>query len=116
MHPTTSRSPTAFPWKAILLAVAGVMALGAKPAVSATPTFSLENLKRDTQVLSSDEFEGRGPLSTGEDKTVAYVTAAMQKAGLAPGFNGSYVQPVPLVQTETQKSPAPRFEIVGPSG
>ena len=106
-----------FPWKTILLAVAGgMMFLMAKPAISAPPAFSLENLKRDTQVLSSDAFEGRGPLSAGEDKTVDYVTAAMKKAGLEPGFNGSYTQPVPLVQTETQKSPAPRFEIAGPSG
>jgi len=106
-----------FPWKTILLAAAGGMIfLVAKPAVSATPAFSLESLKRDTQVLSGDAFEGRGPLSAGEDKTVAYVTAAMKTAGLEPGFNGSYTQPVPLVQTETQKSPGPRFEITGPSG
>ena len=117
MQPTTPRVSTIFPWKTILLTLAGgAILLGAKPSVSATPAFSLENLRRDTQVLSSDAFEGRGPLSAGEDKTVAYVTAAMKKAGLEPGFNGSYTQPVPLVRTETQKSPAPRFEITGPSG
>ena len=92
------------------------MSLAATPSGSATPVFSLETLKRDTQVLSSDAFEGRGPLSAGEDKTVAYVTTAMKKAGLVPAFNGSYTQPVPLVQTETQKSPAPRLQISGPSG
>ena len=117
MHPTTFRVSTAFPRKAILLTiVGGMMSLGAMPSVSATPAFSLESLKRDTQVLSSDAFEGRGPLSAGEDKTVAYVTAAMKKAGLVPGFNGGYTQPVPLVQTQTQKSPAPRLQIDGPSG
>ena len=117
MHPATLTAPVAFPWKTILLAAAGgMMFLVAKPSVSATPAFSLENLKRDAQVLSSDAFEGRGPLSAGEDKTVAYVTEAMKNAGLEPGFNGSYTQPVPLVQTETQKSPAPRFEIASPSG
>jgi len=106
-----------FPRKTILLTImGGMMSLAARPSVSATPAFSLESLKRDTQVLSSDAFEGRGPLSAGEDKTVAYVTAAMKKAGLEPGFIGSYTQPVPLVQTETLKSPVPRLEIAGPSG
>jgi Zn-dependent M28 family amino/carboxypeptidase len=82
----------------------------------ATPAFSLQNLKSDTQMLSSDEFAGRAPLSDGEDKTVAFVTAAMKKAGLSPGISGSYTQSVPLVQTETLKSPAPRFVVAGLSG
>src|SRR5579859_6390513 len=75
---------------------AGEPMSSAARADSATPVFSLQNLKRDTRVLSSDAFEGRGPLSVGEDKTVAYVTAAMKKAGLMPAFNGGYTQPVPL--------------------
>ena len=54
----------------------------------------LEHIK----VLSSDDFEGRGPGTAGEDKTVAYLTAQFQKMGLRPGNpDGTFVQNVPLV-------------------
>jgi Zn-dependent M28 family amino/carboxypeptidase len=54
----------------------------------------LEHTKR----LSSDEFEGRGPGTPGEEKTVAYLTEQMKKIGLKPGNpDGTYVQQVPLV-------------------
>jgi Zn-dependent M28 family amino/carboxypeptidase len=50
------------------------------------------------KVLSSDDFEGRGPGTPGEDKTVAYLTAQFQKLGLKPGNpDGTFVQNVPLV-------------------
>ena len=54
----------------------------------------LEHIK----VLSSDDFEGRGPGTAGEDKTVAYLTAQFQKMGIKPGNpDGTFVQNVPLV-------------------
>jgi Zn-dependent M28 family amino/carboxypeptidase len=50
------------------------------------------------KVLSSDDFEGRGPGTPGEDKTVAYLTGQFQKMGLKPGNpDGTFVQNVPLV-------------------
>lgn len=50
------------------------------------------------KVLASDEFEGRGPGTSGEEKTVAYLTEQFRKMGLKPGNpDGSYVQQVPLV-------------------
>lgn len=105
-------------WKAGLLVMAAgwLVVLGAAKAAGAAPAFSVENLKHDTQVLSSDAFEGRGPLSVGEDKTVAYVAAAMKRVGLEAGADGSYLQAVPLLQTETLTSPAPRLQVVGRSG
>ena len=36
-------------------------------------------------MLSSDEFEGRGPATPGETKTIAYVSEQMKAAGLQPG-------------------------------
>ena len=54
----------------------------------------LEHIK----VLASDEFEGRGPGTPGEEKTVAYLSSQFQKMGLKPGNpDGTYVQAVPLV-------------------
>jgi Zn-dependent M28 family amino/carboxypeptidase len=50
------------------------------------------------KALSADDFEGRGPGTPGEDKTVAYLTTQFQKMGLKPGNpDGTFVQNVPLV-------------------
>ncbi|MBI2516716.1 MAG: M28 family peptidase [Opitutae bacterium] len=50
------------------------------------------------RVLSADEFEGRGPATPGEDKTVAYLVDQLKKAGLQPGNpDGTFVQNVPIV-------------------
>jgi Zn-dependent M28 family amino/carboxypeptidase len=54
-------------------------------------------LKRDTEILSSDEFEGREPGTAGEEKTIRYLADRMAKIGLKPGVNGSWFQDVPLV-------------------
>ena len=61
---------------------------------SIKPAQILEHIK----VLASDEFEGRGPGTPGEEKTVAYLTGQFQKMGLKPGNpDGTFVQDVPLV-------------------
>ena len=61
-------------------------------------TLSEATMKRVTERLSSDEFEGRAPGTQGEEKTVAYLIEEFEKAGLEPGNNGSWVQEVPLVE------------------
>ena len=59
----------------------------------------LEHIK----VLASDTFEGRGPGTPGEEKTVAYLSHEFEEMGLKPGNpNGTYVQDVPLVGFEAQ--------------
>jgi len=104
-------------WTAGLAAAMTVFTAGpGMAAAPAEPAFSLERLKHDTEVLASDAFEGRGPLSPGEDRTTAYVAAAMRQAGLKPGFEGGYLQPVPLLQTRTLADPAPRLHVAGGSG
>lgn len=50
------------------------------------------------RVLASDDFEGRGPGTSGENKAVAYLEDQFRRAGLKPGNpDGSYIQSVPLV-------------------
>ena len=50
------------------------------------------------KVLASDEFEGRGPGTMGEDKAVAYLVEQFRRAGLKPGNpDGTFVQDVPLI-------------------
>ncbi|KAF1694248.1 aminopeptidase [Pseudoxanthomonas jiangsuensis] len=51
------------------------------------------------KTLASDEFEGRGPGSVGEERTVEYIRAQMQRIGLQPGNGDSYFQDVPMVET-----------------
>lgn len=54
------------------------------------------------KVLASDAFEGRGPATPGETKTVAYITEQYKKIGLKPaGDNGGWTQAVPLRRFET---------------
>ena len=51
-----------------------------------------------TRVLASDEFEGRGPGTPGEVKTVGYLVQQFRRAGLQPGMpDGSWTQDVPIV-------------------
>ena len=55
-------------------------------------------LSRHTQVLASDDFEGRLPTSAGEQKTLDYLIAQFKANGLEPGNGDSYLQPVELVE------------------
>jgi Zn-dependent M28 family amino/carboxypeptidase len=64
------------------------------------------------KVLASDAYEGRGPASAGEKKTIAYIEKQFRQMGLKPGNpDGSYLQKVAL-QGITSK-PAVTMEIGG---
>ncbi len=57
-----------------------------------------ERLMGHIRQLSSDEFEGRGPATRGEELTVAYLERQFRELGLEPGNpDGTYFQNVPLV-------------------
>jgi Zn-dependent M28 family amino/carboxypeptidase len=73
------------------------------------PAFDPQRLSQHVKILSSDEFEGRGPNTPGEAKTVAYLIEQFKAAGLAPG--GDLVKGV---RRWTQQVPLGRFEISGP--
>src|SRR5215204_2004964 len=65
-----------------------------KPALDSVNT---DDLLRHIKALSSDEYEGRGPGTRGEELTVKYITEQFQKLGLKPGNpDGTFVQKVPL--------------------
>ncbi len=65
---------------------------------AACANLSTDNLIHDVKILSSDEFEGRFPASPGEEKTVNFLKAEFEKAGLKPGNGDSFFQEVPLVE------------------
>lgn len=60
---------------------------------------NVEEMKRVTSVLSSDEFLGRKPFTLGENLTVAFLAQELQQIGFEPPFEGSYFQAVPMVET-----------------
>ena len=67
------------------------------------PAIRAEDLLRHTRTLSSDEFEGRLPGTTGEALTVAYLEEQFRAMGVAPGNpDGSYRQAVTLLGIRSQ--------------
>lgn len=66
------------------------------------------------RTLASDAFEGRGPGTEGEDRTIAYVVGEWAKAGLdpVPGSATPWLQGVPLVETQAVGGAA-KFKVHG---
>ncbi len=88
------------------------------PATTAhafAPAINEADFAEMVKALSSDEFEGRGPGSPGEEKTVAYLEAQMKRIGLQPGNNGSYFQDVPMVETTASEGTVLKLESNGKS-
>jgi Zn-dependent M28 family amino/carboxypeptidase len=87
------------------------------PAVSplAVPAEALSAIDTGTlmsyiRVLAADSLLGRAPGTTGEDKTIAYLTSQFQALGLKPGnTDGTYIQKVPLVGITVTNSPTLTF-------
>ncbi len=78
------------------------------PSAMAAHTFSPAidpgDFVEHVKTLSSDAFEGRGPGTPGEDKSVEYIKSQMQRIGLKPGNNGEWFQTVPMVETTADPS------------
>lgn len=61
------------------------------------------DLRADLTFLASDALQGRLSLTTGSEVAVQWIKAEFQKAGLKPGANGSYLQPVPLQEFKNDR-------------
>jgi hypothetical protein len=87
-----------------------------KPATA--PTFDPQRLSQEVKTLSSDEFEGRGPATAGETKTVAYVVEQMKAAGLESGGDlkdgkRAWTQAVPLARAQISGTPKFSLSVAG---
>src|SRR3954469_2968862 len=83
---------------ALLVACSKPPATPQQVRLSQLPSVDSQAMLAHTQVLSADEYEGRGPGTKGEELTVKYLTEQYQRIGLKPGNpDGTYVQKVPLV-------------------
>ncbi|WP_088330555.1 M28 family metallopeptidase [Lacimicrobium sp. SS2-24] len=59
-------------------------------------TFSQRAYQNYVKTLASDAFEGRGPMTEGEQRTVDYLVSELKQLGVKPGYQGDYVQTVPM--------------------
>jgi len=102
---------------ALLLATSAAVAQPIASAVvsqaapASAEVFDAKRLDAHIKTLSSDEFEGRGPATPGEQKTVAYLVEQLKAAGLEPGgevVDGQrqWTQRVPLLQSDVVSTPA----------
>ena len=84
-------------------AAALLLPLLAAPAAaqsSPTPGIDAANLTETVRTLASDQFQGRAPGTTGEERTIGYLIGRLQALGLEPaGTGGGWTQPVPLLHT-----------------
>jgi len=88
--------------------------LAGQAAAQSTPTFDPARLSRHVQTLGSDAYEGRGPATRAETKTVDYLVSQFRSAGLSPGgdlVNGKrqWTQAVPLLKSDIVGTPQLQF-------
>lgn len=57
-----------------------------------------DTLRADLTFLASDALQGRMSLQNGDDVAIHWIASEFAKAGLKPAANGSYLQPVPLIE------------------
>ncbi len=77
----------------------------------ALASIKADELSQNTQILASDEFEGRAPSSKGEEVTVNFLQEQFKKLGLEPGNGDSFFQEVPMIGINS--IPEGKFEIKG---
>lgn len=100
---------------------AGATAPAETPAVTGAPASShgfspdinAADFSELVKTLASDEFEGRGPGTPGEDKTVNYIRDQFQRIGLQPGNNGDWFQNVPMVETTADPNTTLKIDVEG---
>src|SRR6478672_6758522 len=91
--------------------VGTAIALTAIPVVAAsTDGISAQRMSDVDKFISSDAFEGRGPATRAETKTINYIADQMKAIGLQPGGDAvdgrrSWFQNVPLLKSDWPSNP-----------
>src|SRR3546814_8026003 len=79
------------------------------------PEISAEDFSAHVRTLASDAFGGRAPGSAGEQLTVDYIQSQFERLGLKPGNGDSYLQTVPMVESEVEPSAHLAVQVKGKS-
>ena len=61
-------------------------------------TIREDTLRADLTFLASDALQGRMSLQTGDEAAIQWIASEFAKAGLKPAANGSFLQPVELIE------------------
>jgi hypothetical protein len=61
-------------------------------------TIREHTLRANLTFFASDALQGRMSLQPGDETAVQWIASEFAKAGLLPAVNGSYLQPVPLIE------------------
>jgi len=64
---------------------------------NASLSINQKDFARHLSILSSDAYQGRKPMTHGEDSSVNYIKTVFEKLKLQPAFGNSFYQNVPLV-------------------
>jgi len=100
------------------LVAAIALALPLLASAADAPKFDPQRLSDQVKVLSSDAFEGRGPATAGEEKTVAFLIERMKANGLQPGGDmkdgaRTWTQAVPLLRSSIEGTPTLSVDVGG---
>jgi Zn-dependent M28 family amino/carboxypeptidase len=95
-------------------ALAAIITGGAAAQTVAAP--SAQRLSDITKTLGSDAYEGRGPATRAEERTVAFIIEQFKAAGVQPGGeikNGQrqWTQDVPLLMSDIAGTPKVRLDL-----
>lgn len=92
----------------LMSAVSPVWAQTSAPQTSVPQKAAIQHpiseadLKQHIDILASDEFEGRGPGTAGETKSIGYIAQQWANAGLKGGMaDGGWYQPVDLIESRS---------------
>ncbi len=80
----------------------------------ALSSISEKSLIENIKILSSDDFLGRKPSTSGEERTINFLQQKFAELGLKPGNNGSFFQEVPLIEIDGKASAV--ISILTPQG
>ena len=104
---------------ALLAALGGLMATACTPADTpadtaeaslTTPEITEADLRWRIATLADDDFEGRAPAAPGGIAASQWIADEMARIGFEPGYEGSYFQPVPLLEV-TLDEEASSFDV-----
>jgi Zn-dependent M28 family amino/carboxypeptidase len=96
------------------LALAACASTSSRETESSAARIDPVRMSNMIRTLASDEFEGRAPGTAGEAKTIAYIAEQFRLAGLEPaGENGGWMQKVPLIRTQLDRSGSVRVAAKG---
>ena len=100
------------------LLTAAALFIPAIASAQSAPRLDPARLRTHVQTLGSDAFEGRGPATRAETKTVDYLIAQLRAAGVSPGgsvVNGKrgWTQDVPLLKSDIVGQPSITLSLAG---